>query len=152
MSAPNLLPKPSVLCSKPSVLSTNVLDTISTWGSDLIPADRRSAILDRLTSRSQIIDLGFVVGNRPSPCFIWQGGTSGTGRGGGYGRMSLDGVTVATHLVSFTHFFGYIPGKKQVDHLCNNRLCWNPAHLELVSHLTNQRRRAKRATKKSQGN
>lgn len=41
--------------------------------------------------------------------------------------------------------FGYIPGNKQVDHLCNQRLCCNPQHLELVTHQTNQRRRAARS-------
>ena len=151
MSASKLSLKPSVICSKPSVSSTSVLDTFSTWGNQPIPApaERRTSILERLSAKSVIVDLGYVVAGRPSPCFIWQGSTSGNGRGGGYGRMSLDGFTVATHLVSFTHFFGYIPGKKQVDHLCNNRLCWNPQHLELVSHLTNQRRRSQRTIPKS---
>lgn len=75
-------------------------------------------------------------------CWIWQGPTSGNGRGGGYGRMSLDGQTVAVHLVMFTHVHGYIPGKKQVDHKCRKRLCCNPKCLELVTHKENQRRRA----------
>lgn len=105
-------------------------------------ADRRNYIIDKLLKRTKIIDLGFILGSKPSPCHIWTGPTSGTGRGGGYGRCCLDGQTVAVHLVAFTHYYGYIPSKKQVDHLCRNRLCWNPAHLELVTHLQNQRRRA----------
>ena len=104
---------------------------------------RREQILTRLDAKTVIQDLGFELNGKPSPCFIWTGSTSGTGRGGGYGRMSLDGQTVAVHLVSYANFFGYIPGKKQVDHLCRNRLCWNPAHLELVTHLENQKRRGK---------
>ena len=108
-------------------------------------ASRRNDIIERLQSRCLIVDTGFVLDGQPSPCHLWQGPTSGTGRGGNYGRMSLNGQTVATHIVTYTHYFGYVPGKKQIDHLCNNRLCCNPAHLELVSHLTNQRRRAKRA-------
>ncbi|WP_368074186.1 HNH endonuclease signature motif containing protein [Staphylococcus aureus] len=48
----------------------------------------------------------------------------------------------------FTNYFGYVPGKKQIDHLCGQRLCCNPAHLEMVTHLTNQKRRAKRAKSK----
>lgn len=58
--------------------------------------------------------------------------------------MSLDGATVATHIVSFTNFFGFVPGKKQIDHICNNRLCWNPTHIEMVTHLQNQKRRDQR--------
>src|SRR5437868_13613506 len=103
--------------------------------------DRRKAIIEKLEARCEIVDLGFVLNGKPSPCHIWTGPTSGTGRGGGYGRMSLDGQTVATHIVAFTHYYGFIPGKKQIDHLCRNRLCCNPAHLEMVTHKQNQRRR-----------
>ncbi|WP_417724597.1 HNH endonuclease signature motif containing protein [Salipiger sp.] len=55
--------------------------------------------------------------------------------------MCLSGQTVAVHRVMFTHHFGYIPGRKQIDHRCRNRMCVNPAHLEMVTHKTNQRRR-----------
>lgn len=106
---------------------------------------RRKTIIERIEARCEIVDTGFVLGSKPSPCHLWTGPDSGTGKGGGYGRMSLDGQTVAVHLVVYTHYFGYIPGKKQVDHLCNQRRCCNPQHLELVTHLQNQRRRAKRA-------
>lgn len=108
-------------------------------------ASRRDEIIRRIYERVEVQDLGFVLDNKPSPCHIWTGPDSGDGRGGGYGRMSLNSQTVAVHLVVYTHYFGYIPGKKQVDHKCNNRLCCNPSHLELMSHLRNQRLRAKRA-------
>lgn len=101
--------------------------------------DRRDLIMDRVRKRITVISLGY-----QSPCHIWTGPTSGNGRGGGYGRMSLNGQTVAVHLVVFTHHHGYIPGNRQVDHLCNQRLCCNPKHLELVTHLRNQRRRTQR--------
>lgn len=107
--------------------------------------DRRQVIIQKIEDRCDIVDLGFISNGKPSPCHLWTGPHSGNGRGGGYGRMCLDGQTVATHLVAFTHYYGYIPSKKQVDHLCNNRLCCNPQHLELVTHLTNQRRRASRS-------
>jgi hypothetical protein len=105
---------------------------------------RRLSILDRVMERIFFENHGFMIDGKPSPCHVWQGPTSGDGKGGGYGRMSLNGQTVAVHLVVYTHHFGYIPGKKQVDHLCNVRLCCNPAHLELVSHLKNQKRRVAR--------
>lgn len=100
-----------------------------------VSTNRREAIIGKVMSR--------VVINPATACWVWQGSDSGTGRGGGYGRMSLDGQTVAVHLVVFTHFNGFIPGKKQVDHTCRNRRCCNPAHLELVTHKQNQIRRAK---------
>ena len=110
---------------------------------------RRDDILQKVMARVDILDLGYYVAGIPSPCHIWTGPTSGNGRGGGYGRVSVNGQTVAVHLVVYTHYYGYIPGNRQVDHLCNNRLCCNPSHLDLVSHITNQRRRAKRAKGKS---
>lgn len=106
---------------------------------------RRSEIMERIYERVDVVDRGFIdEQNLPSPCHEWQGPTSGDGRGGGYGRMSLNGRTVAVHLVVYTHYFGYIPGNKQIDHKCNNRLCCNPAHLQMVSHKNNQQLRAKR--------
>ena len=75
-------------------------------------------------------------------CWLWQGSHSGYGRGGGYGRMSVNGCTMAVHRVSYMLEHGPIPTKRQVDHLCKNRLCCNPDHLELVTHKENQRRRA----------
>jgi hypothetical protein len=57
--------------------------------------------------------------------------------------MSLDGHTVKVHRVSFMQFNGYLPPKKHVDHLCRNRRCWNPDHLEAVTHKQNQKRRRK---------
>jgi hypothetical protein len=49
--------------------------------------------------------------------------------------------SVAVHRVMAPLFTGCIPGKKQVDHTCRNRLCVNPDHLEIVTHRENQRRR-----------
>lgn len=107
--------------------------------------DRRNGIIERILARVTVTDTGFALDGKPSPCFLWEGPDSGEGRGGGYGRMSLNGQTVAVHLVVYTHFYGYIPGKKQIDHLCTNRRCCNPAHLQMVTHKTNQKRRAQRA-------
>lgn len=95
---------------------------------------RRTDILNRIRERT-IIDP--VTG-----CHCWTGPTSGNGRGGGYPRMSLDGQTVAVHRVVFVTVHGFVPGKKQIDHICRNRLCVNPDHLEMVTHKENQKRRS----------
>lgn len=94
---------------------------------------RRALIAIKVTER--------IIIDENTGCWVWQGPCSGSGRGGGYPRMCLNGQTVAVHRVMFTHAYGYIPGKKQVDHGCRNRMCVNPDHLELVTHKQNQKRR-----------
>lgn len=51
----------------------------------------------------------------------------------------LGGQTVAVHLVMWTNEHGYIPGKKEIDHYCRNRLCFrpDPEHLQLVTRKRN---------------
>lgn len=76
------------------------------------------------------------------PCRLWQGSTSGSGRGGDYARMSLDGATVAVHIAAWVNENGLIPPRKQLDHLCRTRRCVNADHLELVTPRENARRRS----------
>lgn len=105
---------------------------------DLFPKEtttRREDIVRRIMERVSI--------DPKTECWNWTGPTSGNGRGGGYPRMCLDGQTVAVHRVMFTCVEGYVPGKKQIDHTCRNRCCVNPAHLEMVTHKENQKRRSK---------
>lgn len=99
-------------------------------------SNRRDRIRAKILSRVEI--------DAATGCWLWTGPTSGqTGRGKGYPRMSLDGQTVAVHLAMWTNEHGFIPGKKQIDHKCRNRLCVNPdpKHTELVTHKENMRRR-----------
>jgi hypothetical protein len=105
---------------------------------------RRMDIEKKIMDNVLVQFLGHTIDGIPSPCHIWQGSDSGNGRGGGYPRMSLDGQTVAVHIVSYVNKNGYVPGKKQIDHVCNNRMCVNEDHLEMVTHKENQRRRDKR--------
>lgn len=74
-------------------------------------------------------------------CWLWQGPHSGNGRGGDYARMNVDGQTVAVHRVTWTNLFGYLPGKRQLDHKCKRRRCVNPWHTDNVTHKQNQRRK-----------
>lgn len=98
---------------------------------------RKDRIRAKVMSRVEIVE-----GPLNTPCHIWTGPTSGSeGRGKDYPRMSLDGGTMAVHIVMFVLDHGPIPPRKQLDHLCRRRLCVNADHLEMVTHLVNQRRR-----------
>lgn len=75
------------------------------------------------------------------PCWIWQGNTSGKGNGAGrgYGRIKYRSESRAVHRLSFVCWNGRITPSKVVDHMCNNRLCCNPRHLQLVTQKKNIR-------------
>lgn len=58
----------------------------------------------------------------------------------GYGRFWLNDHYQYAHRVSFAMFNNGIPDGLSVDHLCGNRKCVNPAHLEGLSIEENRER------------
>lgn len=69
----------------------------------------------------------------PSGCWEWTAGLWG----GGYGRFVVDGRHVQAHRWAYESLVGPIPVNLQLDHLCRNRRCVNPNHLEPVSNREN---------------
>lgn len=69
-------------------------------------------------------------------CMVWTGPIDT----GGYGRAWIGGKRVLTHRASYEMHRGPIQDGKQIDHLCRNRPCMNPWHLEVVDPVTNTRR------------
>lgn len=66
-------------------------------------------------------------------CWWWTGDKTSDG----YGRIWKDGKTRYVHRVLYEHFRGEIPPNVQIDHLCRNRACGNPSHMELVTSREN---------------
>lgn len=60
----------------------------------------------------------------------------------GYGRIGVNYRKKLAHRVSYEDFVGPIPDGMTVDHLCMNKRCVNPSHLEAVTQAENVRRAA----------
>ena len=79
-----------------------------------------------------------VVTDAETGCWRW----TGVRTHDGYGTL-FEGYA---HRVSYELFVGPIPEGLEVDHLCNNRCCVNPEHLEPVTREENIRRQVERRT------
>jgi hypothetical protein len=82
-------------------------------------------------------------------CWIWQLGTTESGYGTfqkNFGR-DLNGKRIIKTIFAYRHYweqkYGSIPDNLEPDHVCRNRICVNPDHIELVTHAENVRRSPK---------
>ena len=72
-----------------------------------------------------------------SGCWLW----IGTRTWNGYGRMSYRNRGFAAHrFVKIIQTGKPIPDNMEIDHLCRNRWCVNPEHLDIVTKRENMRR------------
>ncbi len=65
-------------------------------------------------------------------CWLWYGAT-----GDGYGLFGVKRRLVKAHRFSYEKHRGAIPKGMVLDHLCRNRSCVNPDHLEVVTFKEN---------------
>lgn len=62
-------------------------------------------------------------------CWQWKAGLVG----GGYGQFHFSGRPNYAHRWLYQVVVGHIPDGMTLDHLCRNRKCVNPLHLEVVT-------------------
>jgi hypothetical protein len=80
--------------------------------------------------------MGFVE-RQPNGCWYRYSRARNTG----YTSLEVDGRKVGAHRFAYAAFVGDIPAGLEVDHLCRDRGCVNPEHLELVTRQENLARR-----------
>jgi len=68
-------------------------------------------------------------------CWVWTGALAN-----GYGHLTVDGKNTPSHRFAYELHHGPIPEGMHIDHLCRNRACCNPEHLEPVSPQINKLR------------
>ena len=82
-------------------------------------------LLPRVAEKIAIDDVG--------GCWIWTAYKAKNG----YGRTSVNGLTIAAHRHVYTVLVGEIQPGLVMDHLCRVRECVNPGHLEPVTQRIN---------------
>jgi hypothetical protein len=92
---------------------------------------RSEAAVVSFHHRYRVEDHGYA-----TPCWQWTGSITSYG----YGQFHADGLQCRALRFAYTHFVGEIPDGLSIDHLCRNKACVNPAHLEAVPLEENIRR------------
>lgn len=82
-----------------------------------------ASLPERMTAKIKVVD----------GCWEWQGYVTRDG----YGCVIYEGRITRAHRAIYMLTMGAIPDGLLIDHLCRNRRCVNPAHLEAVTKREN---------------
>lgn len=89
----------------------------------------------QLLARFEAATGGMAQPSDPGACWVWEGSLNSHG----YGKLTVwRSGTWYAHRIAYGLVHGVVPA--ELDHLCRNRACWRPSHLESVTHRENMDR------------
>ena len=97
-----------------------------------VPVENSGAVIEYVKARIEV--------DPESGCWVWRLYKNHGGYGIANVREGGRKVTRRAHRLTYVALHGPVPEGLELDHLCRNRACCNPDHLEPVTRLENVRR------------